>query len=246
MKSGGAQAAGGQSQRAAISDDGTVVGFTSGKSNLVPDDTNAAEDVFAHVRAGVKTERVSVASSQANGSSANPAVNGDGRYVAFESAAGNLVPRDTNNASDIFVRDHLTGTVERISVSTAAVQANGPSLSPAISADGRYVVFSSSATNLAAGDTNNVADIFWHDRQTGVTERVSVGDTENQGSSPSTEPDVSDNGRYIVFTSLSRVERGRLEHGAGRAGVATASRGARCWCRRTRRRARPTVRARSR
>ena len=98
---------------------------------------------------------------------------------------------------------------------------------------------------MAAGDTNNVADIYWHDRQTGVTERVSVGDTENQGSAPSTEPDVSDNGRYIVFTKPLGVDRGDSNL------VRDVShrdrlRGARRWCRRTRRPAPPMVRARSR
>ncbi len=208
VSTGGGQGGGGHSTIATISDDGGVVAFISAKTNLVADDTNAATDAFAHVRAATHTERVSVAGNAANWASANPAVSNDGRYVAFESLATNLVPRDTNGDSDVFVRDHLTGTVERVSVSSGGVQANAESFHPAISGDGRYVVFESIATNLAPDTNGAVRDIFWHDRVTDLTQLVSVGEGENQGSTHHQNPDVSDDGRYIVFDTLSALNAG--------------------------------------
>jgi Tol biopolymer transport system component len=201
VRNGGQQAGGGASDRPVISDDGGVIAFISDKTNLVDGDTNGAQDTFAHTRTSVTTERVSVASNQANDDSFESAVSGDGRYVAFNSLATNLVARDTNGLYDIFVRDHLSGAVERVSVTSAGVQANGRSDLPSISADGRYVVFESDATNLVPGDNNATTDVFWHDRQTGVTERVSVAPGQSDPSSFSIDPDVSDDGRYIVFTS---------------------------------------------
>ncbi len=149
--------------------------------------------------------RVSVDSSEteANGSSVQPKVSSDGRYVVFQSFANNLVSGDTNNKGDIFIRDTKTGDTTRVSVSTAGVEADNDSSEPAISADGRYVVFQSDATNLigAGNDTNNRTDIFLHDTQTKSTTRVSVSDSETQADFSSTLPDVSADGRYIVFKS---------------------------------------------
>ena len=108
------------------------------------------------------TERVSVASdgSQADDFSANPAISGDGRYVAFNSAATNLVNDDTNWQSDVFVHDRVTGITERVSVASDGRQGDDFSANSAISDDGRYVSFDSAATNLVAGDTNWLFDIF--------------------------------------------------------------------------------------
>src|SRR5262249_6559277 len=105
----------------AISADGRSVPFVSGPSHLVPNDTNGVPDVFVHDRSTAITERVSVSSGgdQSNGYSSiltRPAVSGDGRYVAFVSGASNLVPDDTNGATDIFVHDRLTGITERVSI----------------------------------------------------------------------------------------------------------------------------------
>jgi archaellum component FlaF (FlaF/FlaG flagellin family) len=112
-------------------------------------------------RAGT-TSRVSVSSTgtQANDISFVPAISGNGRYVAFTSAASNLVPGDTNGAVDVFVRDRRAGTTSRVSVSSTGAQANGYSYDPAMSADGRYVGFDSDASNLVPGDTNGVNDVF--------------------------------------------------------------------------------------
>src|SRR5205814_1700648 len=138
-------------------------------TNLVPGDTNGQSDVFVHDRQTRLTERVSVdsAGNQADGESASPALSADGRYVAFSSSATNLVPGDTNGQSDVFVHDRQTRITERVSVDSAGNQADGESASPALSADGRYVAFSSSATNLVPGDTNGQSDVFVHDRRTG-------------------------------------------------------------------------------
>ena len=103
------------------------------------------------------------AEDEANGDSAMPAMSADGRFVAFESTASNLVPDDTNGVTDIFIRDRQQAMTTRVSSATGR-QANGHSSYPAISADGRFVAFQSLASNLVAGDTNRDIDIFVHDR----------------------------------------------------------------------------------
>ena len=132
--------------------------------------------VFPAYAAPGDLTRVSVDSSgaQANGGSLRPAISDDGRFVAFASGASNLVPNDTNNVEDIFVKDRQTGAITRVSVRSNGTEANGGSTSPAISGDGRFVAFYSDASNLLNGDSNGFADIFVHDRQTGQTSRVSV------------------------------------------------------------------------
>src|SRR5437667_281655 len=130
------------------------------------------------------TERVSVASdgtTEGNDASLGSALSADGRFVAFDSAATDLVAGDTNGVSDVFVHDRQTGTTERVSVASDGTQANNASSYPALSADGRLVAFQSDATNLVAGDTNGATDVFVHDRQTGTTERVSVASGGSQG-----------------------------------------------------------------
>ena len=132
--------------------------------------------MFVYDRQTGTTTRVSVRSNgkQANRRSEEPAISADGRYVAFYSKANNLVRGDTNHAPDVFVHDRRTGTTSRVSVPTRGRQANDASGVPSISADGRYVAFSSSASNLVGGDTNEEADAFVHDRRSGRTSRVSV------------------------------------------------------------------------
>ena len=149
------------------------------------------------------TERVSVDSSgvQGNGQSTVPAVSADGRFVAFMSYASNLVASDTNDQRDIFVRDRQTGATTRVSVSSTGEQGNGGSDSPAISADGRFVAFTSYASNLVASDTNDYNDVFLHDRQTGMTTRVSVDSAGAEGSGDSCFPDISPDGQFVTFES---------------------------------------------
>jgi Tol biopolymer transport system component len=199
----GTQANGG-SFNTAISGDGRYVAFGSGADNLVPGDTNGIHDVFVHDRDTGGMERVSVAGdgTQANYGSDAPAVSADGRYVAFESFADNLVPGDTNGTYDVFVHDRVSGSTERVSVAGDGTQANHYSSAPAISADGRYVAFGSFASNLVPGDTNDSGDVFVRDRVTGSTERASVAGAGIPGQNGnSRDPAISGDGRYVAFES---------------------------------------------
>jgi Tol biopolymer transport system component len=191
------------SARPAISADGRYVAFESLGWNLVPGDTNQTWDIFVRDRLLGTTERVSVDSAgvQGNNLSKAPAISADGRFVAFRSYATNLVPGDTNQAYDIFVRDRLLGTTERVSVDSSGAQANSASDLCSISADGRYVAFGSNANNLVPNDTNSVFDIFVRDRLLGMTERVSVSSAGVQANSLSVSPLISADGRYVAFLS---------------------------------------------
>ncbi len=201
------QAIGGDSRRPTISADGRYVAFESGSTNLVPGDANGTEDIFVRDLVSGETTRVSlgVAGAQGDGWSHDPAISADGRYVAFESWATNLVPGDTNIAGDIFVRDLVSGETTRVSVGAAGAQGDWWSHDPAISADGRYVAFESQATNLVPGDTNGGADIFVRDLVSGETTRVSVGvagdlagEVELNWSAA-----ISADGRYVAWASAA-------------------------------------------
>jgi len=166
-----------------ISADGRYVAFESFATNLVAGDNNGYLDIFVRDRQTGQTTRVSVDNSgnQGNGHSSAPSISADGRNVAFQSDATNLVAGDTNGVYDIFVHDRQTGRTTRVSVNSSGIQGNAYSDQPSISADGRHVAFESLATNLAAGETNGATDVFVHDRQTGQTTRVSVGSVEHKG-----------------------------------------------------------------
>jgi len=184
-----------------ISADGRFVAFWSDASNLVAGDTNAFFDIFVRDLQTGTTERVSVdsAGSEANSESAEPSLSADGRFVAFVSDASNLVAGDTNLAIDIFVRDRLLGTTERVSVDSAGAQGNSDCNLPSISSDGRFVAFETGASNLCAGDTNVRMDVFVRDRQLGTTERVSVNPGGAQGDNSSQEASISADGRFVAF-----------------------------------------------
>jgi Tol biopolymer transport system component len=145
--------------------DGRYVVFSSLATNLAPNDTNGVQDVFLRDRLLGRTERISVASdgTQADGASSHAAVSADGRFIAFDSLATNLVPGDTNLVRDVFLRDRLLGTTVRVSVSTSGQQASGDSYKPSISDDGRRIAFSSDAPDLVPGDTNGYTDVFLHE-----------------------------------------------------------------------------------
>jgi len=205
VDSAGAQSDG-NSLRPSISADGRYVAFLSHATNLVAADSNAFGDVFVRDRQSSTTERVSVdtAGIQGNGdSSLSLALSADGRFVAFQSAATNLLASDTNVFDDVFVRDRQSSTTERVSVDSTGTQANGHSLEPAISADGRFVTFESDATNLVLGDTNTSGDIFVHDRQNSTTGRASVDSGGVQGNGLSVAPSISGNGRYVAYESVA-------------------------------------------
>jgi hypothetical protein len=217
VASGGIQA-NSASQGPSISADGRYVAFYSRASNLVSSDTNNycttgfiptpgslnCWDAFVHDRLTGQTSRVSVASdgSQANMHSATGSISADGRYVTFSSYASNLVSADTNGDLDIFVHDRLTGQTSRASVASNGIQADsGESHESSISADGRFVAFTSWASDLVSGDTNGDYDIFVHDRQTVQTSRVSVASDGTQGNEWSRFPSISADGRYVAFES---------------------------------------------
>jgi hypothetical protein len=166
-------------------------------------DGNALSDIFLRDRASGSTTRVSVstAGADSDGDSINPAISADGRFVAFESAATNLVLGDTNNLIDVFVRDVQAGTTTRVSVGPGGVQGNDFSTRPSLSASGRYVAFESWATNLVLGDANAFLDIFVRDLQTGTTTLVSRDSSGAQANNLSTGCALSADGTHVVFES---------------------------------------------
>jgi Tol biopolymer transport system component len=193
----------GYSFDASISANGRFVAFSSSASNLVQGDTNGYYDVFVRDRRTGTTRRVSVSSSEneSNGNSVAPSISADGRFVAFESDASNLVQGDTNGDYDIFVRDREAGTTRRVSVSSDGIQGSGESDDASISADGRFVAFSSESSNLVGGDTNDEADIFVRDRETSRTRRVSVSSDGIESDGFSNAPSISADGRFVAFVS---------------------------------------------
>lgn len=257
--------ANGASSLPSLTPDGRYVAYSSDATNLVAGDTNLLADLFVFDSVAQTTERINVATSgaQANGGGSfgnPPSLTPDGRYVLFNSTATNLVAGDTNGVMDVFVRDRVAGTTERVSLGTGGVQPDSNSVSfrssisadgryvvflsdagnlgagtfavyqvylrdrvagtttilsrsstgvvalenssgPSITPDGRFVTFSSIASNLVTGDTNNRNDVFLRDRLAGTTERVSISLDEAQANSDSNYSSLSDDGRYVVFQS---------------------------------------------
>ncbi len=188
---------------ASISADGRYVGFSSSANNLVPGDTNGIDDAFVYDRQGGTIVRISVASdgTQGNGYSSGCQISADGNFASFSSSANNLVPGDTNGTLDIFVYDRQTDTIERISVASDGTQANSQSTGGSMSANGRFVGFASSASNLVPGDTNGTNDAFVYDRQTDTIQRVSLASDGTQANSQSMAPSISSDGRFVGFSS---------------------------------------------
>jgi len=231
------QSGNGEAFAPSISANGRYVAFHSRANDLVAGDSNGSlvlgADVFVHDRDadgnGIfdetgtnsrKTIRLSVTSegAQANLNSVSrfPSISGDGRFVAFESDAINLVSADTNGWCDVFLHDRdadgngvfdetaigSRATI-RISVALGGGNANGPSMRPAISADGRYVAYASLASNLIDGDTNARSDVFIADRILGTTRRASVTESGGEARGPSFGPSISADGRLVAFTSMA-------------------------------------------
>jgi hypothetical protein len=211
------KAANGPSDAPAISGDGRFVGFHSEASNLVAGDTNGSNcpqicglDVFVHELSTGKTERVSVSASGAQGNFASrfPSLSTDGRFVAFQSHASNLVPVDANGTvPDILVRDRASGAVQLATVSSSGAQANqlsggGPIgwLGPRLAPDGSAVTFHSKATNLASGGKKGTWDVFLRDLGTGVTTLVNPA-VAGSANGDSSNPAISGDGRLVVYES---------------------------------------------
>lgn len=213
-----------------IDDAGRYVAFESWASNLIVPDANAgAPDIFVYDRVDDTLRLVSKSSSgaQGNGWSFQPSISGNGRYVAFTSAATNLVDGDTNGVEDIFVHDLAAGTTRRVSVSQAGAQANAASFQPSLSYDGNVVAFESQATNLGEDDPNacshrfarpNCQDIFAVQITSGVLERVSESSSGVPGNEDAFAPSVSGDGGFIAFHS----ESGSLVSGAPPCGLCSA------------------------
>jgi Tol biopolymer transport system component len=192
------------SESACVSADGRYVAFESIASDLVPGDSGYT-DVFVRDLVAGTTVRASTDSqgNQADYWSGTPSISGDGRYVAFASLASNLVAGDTNSASDVFVKDLLTGITTRVSTNELGNQVSGSSDAPSISSDGRYVAFEGVADNLVSGDTNGKIDIFVKDMATGITTCVSTDSQGNVGNSGSFASNISNDGRYVGFQSYA-------------------------------------------
>ncbi|MGL5836100.1 MAG: TolB family protein, partial [Waterburya sp.] len=196
----------GYSNAPSISGDERYVTFESDASNLVPGDTNGVSDVFVYDRELNITERVFVGENGTQGNNfsfGSSMISGDGRYVTFPSPASNLVSGDTNNTYDVFVYDRELNITERVSVDNIGTQGNNFSFDSSVLENGRYVTFSSYANNLVEGDTNYTADVFVHDRELNTTERLSVGENGTQANGDSFDSSLSENGRYVTFSSNS-------------------------------------------
>jgi Tol biopolymer transport system component len=194
----------------APSADGSWVAFWSVASNLVPNDTNNFADIFVRNEDLNITERVSVSTNgvQANFHSGGifygfPSISGDGQKVVFQSRASNLVADDTNNSTDIFHHDRTTGITRRVSVSSSGVEGDQESITPTLSADGRYVAFTSGADTLIVTPTVETLHVFIHDIQETETTLVSVASDGSQGNGISWMPSLSGSGRYVVFESYA-------------------------------------------
>ena len=194
-----------------ISADGAVVAFLSEAQNLAPGDTNGQADVFVRdVKAATTTVVSAGGGKTGNGASSAPALSADGRWVAFASGSGDLVAGDTNDVADIFVADRRSGSVERVSVGSDGAPADRASETPSISADGRFVAFSSEATTLVPGDTNQHGDVFVRDRTIAETSRVSLGVSGPgscagpvQADRSALRPALSADGRVVAFQSAA-------------------------------------------
>jgi len=203
----GAVEANNNSQTPSISGSGQFIAYASDAANLLlsASDTNGFSDIYVHDKSNRRNTRVSVATggTQADNNSLTPSISGDGRFIAFASDATNLIGagNDTNGVRDIFLHDRQTNVTTRVSVDSGGAQADNNSRNPAISADGRFIAFSSDATNLIGTDTNGFRDIFLHDRLTGVTTRVSVASDGTEGDNNSQTPSVSSDGRFVAFAS---------------------------------------------
>jgi len=188
-----------------ISDDGRWVAFDSTAPNLVPGDTNAGIDGFVRDRWTGRTTRVTVSSggAQANGPAGDVLVSADGRFIAFDSSATNLVPGDSNAQYDAFVHARESAQTELVSLAQGGALGNGASFNPSISGDGRFVSFRSKATNLVPGDTNASDDVFVRDRELGTTRRISVDSAGVQGNQRSIVGGIAADGSLASFWSIA-------------------------------------------
>jgi Tol biopolymer transport system component len=205
----------GEAYDPAISADGRYVAFAS-PAKLLAADTNGVADVYVSDARDGTLERASLddAGRQGDEPSSQPSISADGRYVAFASASGHLVPGDTDLAVDVFVRDRGRASTRRVSVAPGGTEPHGASTDPSISADGRRVAFTSTAPNLVPHDTNHAADIFVRDLRFARTNRVSLTSRAHQADAASATGRISADGRWLAFESAATnlVPRDRNAH----------------------------------
>ena len=211
-----------------VSADGRFVAFRSEADDLLPGvDTNGlVRDIYMRDMTGGATILVSrgMNGAAANGVSDSPSVSADGNFVVFSSEASNLVPNDTNGAvRDIFVFNRATGAITLASQNQARTgSGNGESSEPSISQDGRFVAFTSGASDLVVGDTNGATDIFLYDIVTGAMNLVSSNDAGQQGNGNSSDANVAPGGTFVAFTSAAANLDPQDGNGVADAFVATA------------------------
>jgi Tol biopolymer transport system component len=215
--------ANGSSFHAVISGNGRYVAFHSSASNLVEGDTNGFSDVFIHDRSTSKTRRVSVGQhgEQANGANDRVSISFKGDRVSFSSVASNLVPDDKNGVEDVFLRDLLHGTTQRVSVGGIGRRALFDDIERALccllstvcciidildrksvmSADGRNLVYRSVSSDLVPDDKNHLVDVFVYSTDSKKTTRVSVDSRGREGNGVSVHHGISFDGRYVAFSS---------------------------------------------
>ena len=198
--------ANGASDQPSISSNGRWVAFRSAATNLVAGDTNGQTDVFLRDLQKKTTIRVSVKNSgggqTTGGGATNPQVSSDGNEVLFASSATNVVDFDLNAQPDVFVRNISGGFTEIETVTSTEFALTAGGSAPRFSGNGRYVAFGSDTTQIGV-DTNGATDIFLRDRVNGTTEKVSTASNGDQADGSSQFPDVSDDGRYVVFQSMA-------------------------------------------
>ena len=197
----------GPSEVASMSADGRRVAFNSQGIDVVPNDNNrvtSTDIVVRNLRAGTTTiASVATSERQANSLSGDPFISADGRYVVFSSQADNLVAGDTNGDTDVFVRDLRAKTTKLVSVASSGKQANSYSSYPSISANGRYVAFDSTASNLVPDSNGGMPSVYLRDLQDGTTKKISVDSSGNQANGEAFNPSINADGRYVAFTSYA-------------------------------------------
>lgn len=195
----------GSSYNPSITDDGKFVAFASTSTNLIAGDKDASADIYLRdVGGGTLTLISTFGGASSNADSRYPSISADGKFIAFESDATNLVSGDSNGKTDIFLWNASGPSIKRISVDRNGNQADDSSYHPQISPDGRFVIYYSYATNLAIHDNNGFPDIFLYDTSTGETKRLSDNINGAQADGYNLNPAWSKNGQYVAFTSAAR------------------------------------------
>lgn len=188
-----------------MSQNGAWIVFTSAASNLLQGESNGQKEVFSYFLATREVRHLSIpgGGGLGNGSSEANGISSDGRWVLLTSQASNFASNDQNSASDVFLFDQLNGELLLVSAGLSGAPGNGASLGRDLTPDGRFVVFSSSASDLTSDD-DAAWDVFVWDRTTGVTERISMGPGDQQTNVQSgSHAHISEDARYVSFHSQS-------------------------------------------